>query len=137
MLASLSPTPQSSRGQMWEVCVPGESGTKENKALFFPSERPKEGSENIRGVSQYMRRLCGTCVISMHAAALECAVCFPSQALGGGLTEVTPSQSSLVGNCVTFHRHATTPAHVKLRWMCVRVGADLFVIHKVLKTFSI
>lgn len=148
MLASLSPTPQGSRGQMelhvGGLCCRGGWNKRKQTAGFF-SERPKEESENISRVSQYMRCLCGTRRISMHAAALECVgVCFLSEALGGGLTgEVTPSQRSFEGNCVKFHRHATTPAYFELSWMCITKFSQslcrnrFFVLHKVLKIFGI
>lgn len=92
MLASLSPTPRGSRGQMelhvGFLCRRGGWNKRKQITGFF-SERPKEESENI-SVSQYMRCLCGTHRISMHAAALEwVGVCFLSEALGGGLTSNT------------------------------------------------
>lgn len=99
---------------MWGVCVAGQGGTKENKLLV--SSR-KDQRRNLKTSVVFH----STCDASVEHVGLACMLP-PSNAwvcvFFQRLEVVTPFQRRFEGNCVKFHRHATTPAHFERPGMC-------------------
>lgn len=100
----------------------GAGWSKRKQTAGFFLERPKGESESISRVSQYIQCLCGTCWISMHAAALECVGVFSFRGFRWFWWAHKRSHAiseELWGKLCKFHRRTKTIAHFELPWMCI------------------